>query len=504
MAELTDQEKIDQQLLDVSQKLLESQQALTIEEKSLIVAIKLLATAIADMPLALAATAASHVISKPTTSTPAAPSSPPPPPTTPTPTAKFGDSLAKGAYSPPKPPTGFGDALAAGAYSPPKPPTGFGDVLAAGAHTRSPPVTTNFGSLGKFAAPGTAANPLPLSPPPPKIDFTKLIPNTSPGQKAPAMPDPSGGLVGIVKKVGGSIEAVLGKLVSSFASVISPMAVMTATINSAGSGFQVLNQSVKLLGAVLAPILLPVALALAAGFVNLADKIGPIIQEVFPALARFVFSSVIPAMTLFADVVIAFVNKARAVIESLPNPFKNADPVRGKGKLADINPVTNIGLPEELRARVNKATAQILKERPELQPGFFDKGSTVLKKAYDARTLALGRDTKLKSEVEASLGYGPGERAGAPTGTASRPGGAAGVLGEVIESFRRSISPKSQTMGVSAAYSAARTAALNTDPIEARMLQAMLRAATAAETSARELSRHDTTPVYGGEGRPTG
>lgn len=111
--------------------------------------------------------------------------------------------------------------------------------------------------------------------------------------------------------------SVLSAVGMKFAAILAPAAILGAVLNSTVSGFGVLQQSVRVFASSVAPLLLPVTLALSAGMLALSDVIN---GEMGPALddwADFVFSNAIPALVSFVSQIEAVVEKLKGFGEAL-------------------------------------------------------------------------------------------------------------------------------------------------------------------------------------------
>lgn len=88
-------------------------------------------------------------------------------------------------------------------------------------------------------------------------DKREALPGFKPGQAA-----------------GAAIGGVMNQVVEKFKGIIGPAAVLGQILNSAISGFGVLNTAVKVVASAIAPVLLPATLGLSTVFLALADVIA--------------------------------------------------------------------------------------------------------------------------------------------------------------------------------------------------------------------------------------
>lgn len=243
----------------------------------------------------------------------------------------------------------------------------------------------------------------------------------------------------------GAAGDALGMLVGKFAAVLGPMTVLSQVVASNASGFQVLGTSMKLFAATVGPILLPVVATLAAGLIDLSERVW---QDIAPCLEDFyqaVVESLLPAVRWMVD---AFAEAAR---------FFN-DPM---GYVADkvfngdtANAVNNIA------AGVSGDTGE----------GDFS-GDTGAGGSFDTGAGKYGRSTGGGGD------YGEGGAALPTTSTGGKPGS----LAIVAQELRRSLGPQAQFAGLSQISKNAQLSAMNSSPIEQMVLQRLAKAVEALE-----------------------
>jgi len=276
--------------------------------------------------------------------------------------------------------------------------------------------------------PGEKTNPF-GTPRPAGGGYDFASPGANPAQ-ANAGRTPAGVAIPGRERVGDALDT-LGR---RFAAVAGPLAVLGATVSASTSGFSVLGTAVRVLATTLAPILLPVVVAVATGLVTLADKIEPFVQEILPKWAAFVLDHLIPAFEYAADVIVGFAETARDVIGVLGDVADFA--------LDAINPFGGA-----------VAAAVIPGGRPERDTG-----------AGDFDYIDPARRGRLEGDSGAALR-------------------------DVLRSLRVSTGPRAQTSGLSDAARSAQLAALNADPLEARMLRTLEKTLSTMERVARGVEK---------------
>jgi hypothetical protein len=219
----------------------------------------------------------------------------------------------------------------------------------------------------------------------------------------------------------------------------------------------VLGTAVRVLSTTLAPILLPVVVALAAGFIALADKLEPLIQEALPRWTAFIFDRLIPAFEFLADVVAGTVEVFGAIGEAV------GDAVNW---INDMLPdVSAEGIGDTL---VGAAA----------MPGEGGRGAGEGEFGNPfEKILAAARERMERDPTGTGAGEFGGEKGGGG-GTRSA------ALMDVLKSLRLSMGPRAQVSGLADASRNLQMAALNTDPLEARMLRTMEKSLSVMERTA--------------------
>lgn len=206
---------------------------------------------------------------------------------------------------------------------------------------------------------------------------------------------------------GGSTSRALTMLGGRLTAILGPIALFAAALNAQISGLQVLTSSAKVLAASLAPVLLPVTTLLSAALLAISEIIFTKGMPVFEQFFAFVLSRGLPALAMFLD-----------------NVMAAADAVTSFAK--------NVG---EAIAFIERIVSRI--------PG----GKEVLSGALGP---ILGSQLGERGSSAAALGRG---------------------LTDTLRSLRLSMGPRAQITGLESVGKQVQLAALQQDPIEARILK---------------------------------
>ncbi|WP_439626017.1 hypothetical protein [Gemmata sp.] len=112
----------------------------------------------------------------------------------------------------------------------------------------------------------------------------------------------------------GAGGAVASMMAARFSAALGPLAIFAQTLQSTSSGMGVLQKSVSILAAVFAPLILPVAIALAAALIEFADKLDGELKPAFDQWTRYILNDALPAMRQFMDALIDIVKWVKGVV----------------------------------------------------------------------------------------------------------------------------------------------------------------------------------------------
>lgn len=122
----------------------------------------------------------------------------------------------------------------------------------------------------------------------------------------------------------GGGAAIASALMSRFAFVLGPLAAFGTILSANNSGFQVFGSAVKVLGATLAPLVMPAFVLLSTAVVAVSDVLW---SKLMPRLGDFyksIFETGIPAVMRFADSVEAAADGLEALYDNIPGWMKKS------------------------------------------------------------------------------------------------------------------------------------------------------------------------------------
>lgn len=292
-------------------------------------------------------------------------------------------------------------------------PTGYGGGQSPKGGGQSP----KGGGPPATPIPGAANATVPVPPPPP------------PSSSGKPTYGPAGG-------------GIFSMLAAQFKSVLGPMALFGQVMGSSSSGFRVLGTVVKYFAATIGSIILPVVFSLSVALLELTDTVWKKIKPVLTGLYQIIAHTILPVFRLLASVIGGII-----------------------GVVGDV--VGALGDAASWVARQFTSTEEEKRENEKAMAEFAVTFGGFSKEEAEAHFVKNRTGTDI---VEGALGEGG--KAQLDALIAKFAGGDA--RDDVMKSLMMSMMPKAQTMGVSAAYSAAREKALNADPIEMKMLKVQM------------------------------
>lgn len=234
------------------------------------------------------------------------------------------------------------------------------------------------------------------------------------------------------KLKGNPIASVLTGVAAKFAAVLGPAALLSQVLQSNLSGFQVLGTAVKVLATTLAPILLPVTAALAAGVLAVSDVLMEHLMPAMDTWFQFVLGSAIPAIAFLIDMFNDAAEGVSGWIEDLDGAGKAVREWAAERyrDAQQFNPFTSEEEDEKF------IRSNITGDGSDGEPG-------------DERRF-LGMKWSSRGRGEEATGRG---------------------LADTLRSLRMSMGPRATVTGLGGVGQAIQSAALNQDPLEARMLK---------------------------------
>lgn len=253
----------------------------------------------------------------------------------------------------------------------------------------------------------------------------------------------SGAISGVVGKMGpiglaaSPILSVLEKVVGKFAELLSPMAILSQAMESPIAGFQLIGKATKLLAGVLAPVFLPITLLVAGGLA---------------VVANILFTELQPVMDDWFDLIL---NDGIPVIQELIDEFKDS--------IQAIKDFYN-ALPDR--------RSKDRKERITAYAGQYGAALSLGPLAPLAVTGLLYRDVLGGGGITEAAKKKQAER----KKTRKRGEGLELdlSLSEMLESLKKSIGPQASMGSLGSVGHQVQLAALNQDPLEARLMKMQL------------------------------
>lgn len=286
---------------------------------------------------------------------------------------------------------------------------------------------------------------------------------------------------GAVKGGAAALVGLLGPLLSPLGAILSPMKLLADVIGSNVSGFQLVGTAVKLLAATLAPVLLPVFVAVATGLTELSDRIW---EDIEPGLEDFydlVMGSLLPAVSAIVQ---AFVDAA-AILDDPDAAFEGTAVGDAAGFLN-----RNLFGAEDRRGRE-------VRTDDEPEPG---RGG----RRGDSGAGDFSGDTGAGGDFDDAGGL-PSRGPGGPavvrpaTGDDGVSGRTRGAMGDVLRELRMSVGAKASFGDIAGRSKEITLAGLNQSPFEAKMLERFDKAVGALERVAGNTEPR-RSPRYGGAG----
>ena len=244
-------------------------------------------------------------------------------------------------------------------------------------------------------------------------------------------------------------------LAQKFGAVIGPLQIFSQILQSNASGFQILSSAVQLLAATLAPILLPIVIALAGALLDLQQEIQGELLSGLREWSRLIFGTLLPILN---ELVLMF----RGVIDTLADfmlAMGNAAADAAEwfqDKIDAVDEVINAG----------KDAAVVVGKTGD---GDFS-GAAGAGGSFDGPAVA------------------PAAAGGVAAGGAGAAGGRRGV-DDALASFRASFGAKASYTGLADVGRQAQLAGLQGDPIQKRMVDLLARIADGVEGGRADARR---------------
>lgn len=232
----------------------------------------------------------------------------------------------------------------------------------------------------------------------------------------------SGGSASQVLASVGAVGQVLGSVALKFGAVVGTIGVLATALAAPISGLQVFGSAVKTIGTALAPILLPIATLMSTAALAFSEVItgalGPVMEDWF----ELILTNGISAIEFFIEVIEGATQALQDLWDAIPEADDDQSAAVAQNYRAGLSA---FGLPPEI---VDKLAPTIGAER----------------------RVAGAEVAEEESDTSGSVRRG---------------------LADTLRSLRMSMGPRASISSLTSVGNQAQLAALNSDPIEARMLK---------------------------------
>ncbi len=235
----------------------------------------------------------------------------------------------------------------------------------------------------------------------------------------------------------GTVGSMWGMVLGKFTAILGPLALLGEVLKAPIAGFEILAKSAKLVSLALAPVLLPATVLISTALVALAEVVTGSLAPVFENLFSIVLGLGIPVIIGFIDGILDASRQLEQFAKDLGISKVTAQDVsKYGGYLRDI---VQWGIPGQ-------------------------QGNVIARRSFKEIT---GRDLQDKNPINGTTIV-------------------QGALRDVIQSLRNSIGPKANIGTIEGVAKSIQLAALNIDPIEARMVRIQERILVILENAVRE------------------
>lgn len=293
----------------------------------------------------------------------------------------------------------------------------------------------------------------------------------------PGQPKPKPGAKGAGESFGAgdAVKGVAGLLVRQFAAVLGPLAAFGTLLSQSGSGFGVFQTAITVLASTLAPILLPPFVLLATMLVGASDEIQ---QKLLPTLKKWfelVMTEGVPRVQAFIEMVSKAAEALGYFTSKSPKEIAQ-DAVRNPADAArKVNSIVDpFGISGAIVGGISKLPGA----------GLFAPWARIAARGANAEVAGSGAASP--GQPGATPAAADAQKAGTaaagkpPVPPAAAAGSAAAAtqraLSDVMTSLKMSMGPKAAYSGLADVGQQMQLAALNVDPLEARVRERTLAA----------------------------
>jgi hypothetical protein len=283
------------------------------------------------------------------------------------------------------------------------------------------------------------------------------------------------------KRESKSENGLMKALARQFMAVLGPLYALNTILGQTNSGMGVFQKSVNVLGAVIAPIVLPAFVMLAAGILAVSDMLW---SKLLPALGKFYEWALKVGLPGVEDKTSGAEDAVDAGI-ALKNFVTKGDlpkmadmPRMLDGVARNIDPTPMTGMVMDNLGGGKDLTNWLSKQWGSMTGGNYKDFNGMAKAGGWQGSDKAGKDDKNAD------------------GTAKVPMGqrVSDAMRDVIKSLGMSMGPKGGFGGLTEKYIETQNAAMNQDPIEARQLKVMEQTLTEMQKAVAALEKDDLKP----------
>jgi len=295
-----------------------------------------------------------------------------------------------------------------------------------------------------------------------------------------------------VQMIGRQLSGSISTLVKPIATALTPVGLLNNALSQTSSGLGLFQGALRVLGASLAPILLPVFFLLATAITAASDYVWSKLLPVLGDWYNWVVGNGIPMMRNFAgamgsaiEAVTAFVNMIRGVKQEEPEPYAPTSPQEMERKRRENlrrqleSPgglewaEKNYGsrarpMPESLQPKSGETPEQKRDRERQVSAWWFDEINRLISQSR-ATGVPLGPNKYGGSGSAGTVGQTG--RPAAPSGTAAKGDLIGAAARDTIRELRLSIGAKPQYSALTQVNQAATLAGLGGSPYEQKMLE---------------------------------
>ncbi len=308
------------------------------------------------------------------------------------------------------------------------------------------------------------------------------------GDRAPKLPDATDGGT--------------GRLLGAIGSLLAPLSIVASIFQGFAPGLQLVSSAMKLLGAMLLPVILPGLIGMAVAAVMITDQFNEFLEPVLDQFYSLVLSGLIPTVEALVNALMDAVRAVRGWGESLGE--RVAKGLYGNttgGQYHAGQDMSKFEKASEVAA--DKARQKALSEGRNKDEA--DEAARYAKQG-GTRPSWMGEDGSALTPQQMAAQKAAPTAAGNSTQQSTGKGrSGSSALKEVLTELRSSMGPKASFGSIADLNKNVTLAGLNESPFEKRITEMFQRQVIAAERAAAALDKSSPRyPTAGAPGSPAG